>query len=266
VTLERARVLRPVATLGRLALWLLRWVGAVGLVIARTILHLPRVDLGELGRATVLFGFRSLPLTFGAATLIGATVVLQAGVYATKFGARLYTGWAAGYALLWEFGPLLLGLIMAARIGARNAAELALLTVNGQIEGLRGISLDPFRLLVAPRVVAAVVSVSALATVTFLVAIAWEAVAAYFALDLPLRVFMASFEDMLRWPDLVGGLLKATAFGFAIAVVSTAAGLQVRGGAQGVGRAAALAVVASCAAIFGLDLLLTPLLARVLST
>jgi phospholipid/cholesterol/gamma-HCH transport system permease protein len=260
-----APVFFGVRLLGRLALSQLRWVGAVALVIARTALHLPRIDLGELGRATVLFGFRSLPLTLGAATLIGATVVLQAGVYATKFGARLYTGWAAGYALLWEFGPLLLGLIMAARIGARNAAELALLSVNGQLEGLRGISLDPFGLLVAPRVVAAVFSVMGLSTVTFLVAIMWEVVAAFFALDLPVRVFMGSFQDMLRWTDLAGGLIKATSFGFAIAVVSTAAGLHAQGGAQGVGRAAALAVVASSATIFGLDLLLTPLLTKALA-
>ena len=145
--------MNPLRALGGFTLWLLRFFGANALVFGRTLLYLPRLDLGELSRALVLFGYRSLPLSLGAATLIGATVVLQAGVYATKFGARLYTGWAAGFALIWEMGPLLLGLVMAARIGARNAAELALLTVNGQIEGLRGISLDPFRILVAPRVV-----------------------------------------------------------------------------------------------------------------
>jgi len=234
------------------------------LVFVRTLLHLPRLNLGELSRALVLFGYRSLPLSLGAATLIGATVVLQAGVYATKFGARLYTGWAAGFALLWEFGPLLLGLVMAARIGARNAAELALLTVNGQIEGLRGISLDPFRILVAPRVVASLISVLALSTSTFLMSIVWEAVAAYFTLHLPVRVFFGSFSDMLRWGDLAGGVAKTTAFGLAIAVVSTAAGLRASGGARGVGQAAAAAVVTGCAAIFTLDFLLTPLLARLL--
>lgn len=258
-------MLTPLSWFGGLAMAFARWCGSVTLVIARTALHLPRLERGELGRAMVLYGYRSLPLTLGAATLIGATVVLQAGVYATKFGARLYTGWAAGYALMWEFGPLLLGLVMAARIGARNAAELALLSVDGQMEGLRGISLDPFRILVAPRVVAAVLSVATLTTLTFLVAIVWEAVAAYFALELPLRVFMRSFEDMLRWSDLVGGLLKSTVFGFAISVVSTAAGLDVQGGARGVGNASARAVVASCASIFALDLVLTPLLMKALA-
>ena len=252
----------PLRHFGAFVLWLTRLVGANMLVFGRTLLHLPRLNLGELGRALVLFGYRSLPLSLGAATLIGATVVLQAGVYATKFGARLYTGWAAGFALLWEFGPLLLGLVMAARIGARNAAELALLTVNGQIEGLKGISLDPFRILVAPRVVASVLSVLALTTTTFIVAIGWEAVAAYFTLDLPVRIFFQAFSDMLRWGDLAGGILKTTFFGLAISVVSTAAGLRASGGARGVGQAAAASVVTSCAAIFTLDFLLTPLLSR----
>ena len=250
--------------LGAMSMWLARLVGANMLVFGRTLLHLPRLNMGELGRAMVLFGYRSLPLSLGAATLIGATVVLQAGVYATKFGARLYTGWAAGFALMWEFGPLLLGLVMAARIGARNAAELALLTVNGQIEGLKGISLDPFRILVAPRVVASVLSVLFLTTTTFMVAIGWEVVAAYFTLDLPVRIFFQAFSDMLRWGDLVGGVAKTTAFGLAISVVSTAAGLRASGGARGVGQAAASAVVTSCAAIFTLDFLLTPMLARLL--
>ncbi|MBL8938263.1 MAG: ABC transporter permease [Archangium sp.] len=252
-----------IRTIGAFALAIARLTGALALVLARTTLNLPRLDRRELFRSIVLFGYRSLPLALMAAMLIGSTVVLQAGVYAVKFGARLYTGWAAGYALTREFGPLLLGLVMAARIGARNAAELALLNVNGQIEGLRGISLDPFRILVAPRVVGSAVAITCLGSVTFLVAVCFEAVSSYFSLGLPLRVFFDSYQDMLRVGDLVGGLAKTLAFGLAIALVSTVAGLRAKGGAVGVGQAAASAVVLSCAAIFSLDLLLTPFLTRV---
>ncbi|MBM4779974.1 MAG: ABC transporter permease [Archangiaceae bacterium] len=251
-----------IRALGAFGLGVARLTGALALVLARTTLNLPRLDRRELFRSIVLFGYRSLPLALMAATLIGSTVVLQAGVYAVKFGARLYTGWAAGYALTREFGPLLLGLVMAARIGARNAAELALLNVNGQIEGLRGISLDPFRILVAPRVVGSAIAITCLGSVTFLVAVCFEAVSSYFSLGLPLRVFFDSYQDMLRVGDLVGGLTKTLAFGLAIALVSTVAGLRAKGGAVGVGQAAASAVVLSCAAIFSLDLLLTPFLTR----
>ncbi len=251
-----------IRALGAFGLGIARLTGALALVLARTALNLPRLDRRELFRSIVLFGYRSLPLALMAAMLIGSTVVLQAGVYAVKFGARLYTGWAAGYALTREFGPLLLGLVMAARIGARNAAELALLNVNGQIEGLRGISLDPFRILVAPRVVGSAVAITCLGSVTFLVAVCFEAVSSYFSLGLPLRVFFDSYQDMLRVGDLVGGLAKTLAFGLAIALVSTVAGLRAKGGAVGVGQAAASAVVLSCAAIFSLDLILTPFLTR----
>jgi phospholipid/cholesterol/gamma-HCH transport system permease protein len=248
-----------------MGLSVVRLVGAIGLVVARTTLALPHLDGRELRRSLVLFGYRSLPLALVAAMLIGSTVVLQAGVYAVKYGARLYTGWAAGYALMREFGPLLLGLVMSARIGARNASELALLTVNGQMEGLRGISLDPFALLVAPRILGSALAIAALSMVTFFVAVVFEAVASFYSLHLPLRVFFTSFSEMLRTSDFLGGIVKTVAFGGAISLVSTVVGLKASGGAVGVGRAAAEAVVFGCASIFLLDLLLTPFLTRVFS-
>jgi phospholipid/cholesterol/gamma-HCH transport system permease protein len=216
----------------------------------------------ELARELVHFGHGSLPLAVGVATLTGATVVLQTRLYVERFGARAFMGWAAGYAVLWELGPLLLGLLLAARVGARNAAELATLTVGGQIEGLRGVSLDPFGLLVAPRVVALIVSSLTLSSVAFGVAIAWEAAAARLTLALPLKAFWANFSDMLSPKDLLGGVIKALAFGIAIALISTTIGLRATGGARAVGQAAASAVVSSCATIFALDFLLTPLLTR----
>jgi phospholipid/cholesterol/gamma-HCH transport system permease protein len=237
-------------------------VGALALVAGRTALGLRRMERRELARGLVQFGYGSLPLALATAALSGVIVVLQAGLYIQRFGARAFLGWAAGYGVLWEFGPLLLGLIMSARIGARNAAELATMQVGGQIEGLRGIGLDPFALLVAPRVVAMELSMLALSTFTFMVAILCEAGAAFLTLGLPVRVFFGSFAQMLSPLDIVGGVVKTGAFGLAISLVSTAVGLRARGGARAVGQAAAGAVVLGCASIFLLDFLLTTLLAR----
>jgi phospholipid/cholesterol/gamma-HCH transport system permease protein len=238
----------------------LRFTGAVGLVAARTLLHLPRMERRELVRTLAHFGFGSLPLSLGVAALIGGTVIMQTRLYAERMGARSVLGWAGGYAALWEFGPLLIGLVLAARLGARNAAELATLQVGGQLEGLRGVGLDPFRVLVAPRVVGTTLCVLLLSTPVFLAAILCEALAASLTLGLPPAVFLTSLEHPLSGVDVLAGLLKAGAFGAAIALVSSAAGLSARGGARAVGAAAASAVVASSAAIFGLDFLLTGLL------
>jgi phospholipid/cholesterol/gamma-HCH transport system permease protein len=253
------------SALGAGALTGLKLVGQTLLLTGRLVRALPHLNWGELRRALLLFGYQSIPLAIGTACLIGATVVLQAGVYVNTFGARLYTGWAASYALMWEFGPLLLGLVIAARIGARNAAEFGLLATNGHLEGFRGISLDIYALLVAPRVLAQSLSVLLLSSVSFSVAILFEAVAAYFTLHLPTRVFMGAFSEMIHVGDLLGGLTKSLAFGVSIAILSTCLGLKATGGARGVGRAAAQAVVLGSATIFALDFLLTPLLIRALS-
>lgn len=245
----------------------LRWVQATGglaVLLARTLLRLPVLDRRELLRSLTLFGYRSLPLAAIVATLIGATVVLQTGLYVQRFGARSFLGWAAGYAMLWEFGPLLLGLVMAARVGARNAAELASLGTGGQLEALRGISVDAFALLVAPRIVAITLSLALLSAAVFALAIGWEAAAAWFTLQLPTRFFLQSFSELLGAADLAGGVLKSVCFGVAIALVSTRVGLATHGGARAVGQAAASSVVWSCAAIFSLDFALTPVLAMVL--
>ena len=233
------------------------WAGEVALLLGRTAAALPTLDRRELRRSLAHFGYEALPLALGAAVLVGATVVLQAGVYAERFGIRLYTGWAAGYALLWEFGPVLLGLLCAARLGARNAAELSLLATRGQLESLRAISLDAHRLVIAPRVVAVALGTAAVAAVAYPVGIGVEIVAARATLGLPARVFLESFQQMIRWQDAAGGAVKTLAFGVAIAAVSTVCGLRAGPGARGIGRAAARSVFLNCLVLFVLDLGLT---------
>lgn len=254
----------PVQSVGRAVLSGTAAVGSVSLVLARTIAALPRLDSRELGRCILMFGYQSMPLVLIVAVLTGSTVVLQTALYVQHFGVRDYLGWAAGYSILWEFGPLFLGLFLAARVGSRNAAELALLKIGGQLEGFEGISIDPFALLVAPRVVATCLTVACLSSVSFLVAIVCEAATALIVLRLPVRAFFTSFGSMIAPGDLWGGCAKALAFGAAIALVSTASGLSATGGARGVGRTVATSVVFCCAAIFALDFALTPLLARLL--
>jgi phospholipid/cholesterol/gamma-HCH transport system permease protein len=251
--------------IGAFSLAVFSFIGQLTLLVAQLFRATPRLDRKEFLRAVNLFGVQSIPVALGAACLIGATVVVQAGVYANSFGARLYTGWAAGYALIWEFGPLLLGLVMTARIGARNAAEFGLLSVNGHLEGFRGLGVDLFPLLIAPRMWAQIVSVMLLSTITFSTAIAFESISALFTLHLPVRVFFSSFSDMIHLGDIAGGIVKTLIFGIFISLISTTVGLTASGGARGVGRAAALAVVLGSAAIFALDFFVTPILTRLFS-
>lgn len=254
--------MNPVATLGGFGLDTASHAGGLAFILGRTAAALPRLDRRELLRSLVRFGQASLPLGAVVAAFVGAILVSQTSFYVRRFGAREVLGWAAGYAILREFGPLIVTLVMAGRIGARNAAELASLGIGGQLEGVRGAGVDLFRVLVAPRIVAATLAMALVGTVCSLAAIVVGSVSGATLLDVPMRTFYGAFRDYLSTADVAFGLAKDTAFGLAIAIVSTHAGLRARGGAAAVGRAAAMAVVWSAAIVALLDYVITETLGR----
>lgn len=250
------------AALGRAGLAAAAFAGGTALVVGRTLAALPRLDRRELVRSLVHFGTASLPLGAAIAAFVGSILVTQTGIYVRRFGAREILGWAAGYAILREFGPLLVTLVMAGRIGARNAAELAALNLGGQVEGLRGAGVDPFAVLVAPRVVAATVAMALVGVACSAIAVLAGSITAVRLLDVSFHAFYRAFAEYLGPADVVFGLAKDAAFGLAIAFVSTLAGLRARGGARAVGQAAAAAVVWSAAAVALLDFLLAETLGK----
>jgi phospholipid/cholesterol/gamma-HCH transport system permease protein len=241
-----------------------RQAGGLALVTARAVRSLARLDRHELIRSLVRFGYDSLPLGALVSIFTGGILVLLADLNVSRYGARAIVGWAAGYTVLREFGPLFVALVMTGRIGARNAAELASMSIGGQLEGLRGVGVDPFALLVAPRVAASTIGVGLLGCACSLVSIVSAGIFGKLMLDIDLGLFFRSFGALLSWRDLVACLIKTCAFGATIALVSTRCGLSARGGAQAVGRAAALAVVSSSAILTALDWVLTVALVKVI--
>jgi len=238
--------------------------GAGAVLSGRVIARLPRMRGREVVRSAARLGADSAPLVLLAAVVTGMLMVLQTQLYVERYGARAFLGWAASFAVLWEFGPLLLGMMLAARAGAQNAAELAALSASGHLEGLEGVALDPIALLVAPRMTALLAASAVLSALFFLVAIGFEMAAAVVSLRLPPQVFLGSLRESLGLRDLLAGVIKSTAFGSAVAVISSLSGLRARGGARAVGEATARSVQRAAAAIFGLDFLLTQVLTPLL--
>ena len=184
-------------------------------------------------------------------------MTLQSGPFVKKFGATALAGWAAGYAVLREIGPILIGLMFSGRVGANNTAELGTMTVTEQLDGLRALSIDPLSFLVVPRVLAMVTMLLVLTILGDAVALLGAAVVGHMVLGIEWSTMYYSFADNLAPYDVLHGLLKAGAFGTAIAVTSCYFGIAVRGGAPGVGRAVNAAVVAAAVSIMLLDFFLT---------
>jgi phospholipid/cholesterol/gamma-HCH transport system permease protein len=236
--------------------------GGIALLLGKVLRALipPSLDGRALLQNIHKMGNRSVPIIGLTAFFVGGIMVIQSGIFIRRFGATGLLGWGTGYATLREVGPILIGLMFSGRVGANNTAELGTMTVTEQLDGLRALAIDPIRYLIVPRVVAMMITLFCLTALGDLVAIVASAVFGRLLLGVDFPTFYYSFVDSLQIADFTHGLIKACAFGFAIALTSCHFGISVRGGAVGVGRAVNNAVVSAAVAVVVLDFFLTFLL------
>ena len=251
-----------VAALGRWVLALAQEVGGVVLLGARLLRALLTWRRGapdgrELVACLYRMGNRSLPIVAATALFAGGLMAIQAGTFVKKLGATSLAGWGAGYAVLREIGPILIGLMFSGRVGANTTAELATMTVTEQLDGLRALAIDPLRFLVLPRVLAMTFMLVVLTVLGDLVALGGSSLVGYTVLGIDWSTMYFSFADNLAPADFLHGVTKSVAFGLAIALSACHFGISVRGGAAGVGRAVNASVVTSAVAIVVLDFFLT---------
>lgn len=241
--------------LGRETLRALGEIGGMTLLLGRIgrALYPPRYDVRETWRAFYKVGVKSYPIVILTALFTGAIMVIQSGHFVAQTGATSFVGWAAGFAVLAEIGPILIGLMFSGRVGANNTAELGTMVVTEQVDALRALAIDPLNYLAVPRFLAMIVMLSLLTGLGDLFALLGGALTADALLDIPIRVFIAQVVDAGLLDEYLLGLLKGVFFGMSIAVVSCHFGLTVRGGATGVGRAVNASVVAAAIGIFAVD-------------
>ena len=254
---------RFIANVGERSMLVAREVGGIFLLAGKVLRALvpPRVDGRELMKNLYKMGVGSVGIVVLTAFFAGGLMVIQSAPSVRQLQADALAGWAAGYAVLREIGPILIGLMFSGRVGSNNTAELATMTVTEQLDGLRALAIDPVRYLIVPRVLAMLFMLVALTAIGDLVALLGAAIVANLVLGIEYSTMYYSFADNLTPYDFLHGIYKSIAFGAAIALTSCYFGVTVRGGAVGVGRAVNAAVVAAAVSIMLLDFFLTYLTA-----
>ena len=251
--------MRFLAAIGALVLGTLERIGGMSLVVSAiaTRMFPPRFDVPETWRNFYKVGVKSYPIVAATALFTGAIMVIQSGVYVRRTGATSLLGWGAGYAVLAEVGPVLIGLMFSGRVGANNTAELGTMKVTEQIDALRALAIDPIAYLVVPRFLAMVTMLLLLTVLGDLFALVGGAITSEFILGVDYRIFFRGVIESRLLDEFFVGLAKATAFGACISIVSCYYGLNVSGGAAGVGRAVNNSVVTAAIGIFVADFVMT---------
>ena len=211
-------------------------------------------------------GVGSIPLVALVSFFIGLTMALLTGYQLQTFGQERLVPSLVGIAFTRELGPLMTGIMIAARIGAAYTAELGTMTVAEEVEAIEAMGIGPLRFLVSPRVLAVFILMPCLVVISDVTAMGGAALISRWAFDIPFQSFGETALESLLIRDIVAGVLKSFLFGMIIGLVACYKGLTVRGGAAGVGHATTSSVVTAITTVIGFDTLFNIVLVAVFDT
>jgi phospholipid/cholesterol/gamma-HCH transport system permease protein len=236
-------------------------IGAVVLYAAQTVSHLFRPPFypREFFNALIQIGWLSLPVVGLTAFFTGGALALQIFAGGSRYGAEEVVPSIVAIGMVRELGPVLGGLMVAARVASSIAAEIGTMKVTEQIDALTTLSTNPMKYLTLPRVLAATLAVPVLVAVGDSIGILGGYVVGVNRLDFNAATYIKNTVDFLEGWDIVSGLVKGAAFGFIVATMGCYHGMNSGRGAQGVGRATKSAVVSASVLIFAANYILTEL-------
>ena len=254
-----AAILDPIAALGRAVLGALQGVGAVVLFALEGVSHLFRPPFYSrlFLRHVVEIGYYSLPVVALTAIFTGMVLALQTYTGFARFNAEGAVANVVVLSITRELGPVIAGLMVAGRIGASFAAEIGTMRVTDQIDALTTLSTNPMKYLVAPRLLAGTVALPFLVLIADILGVMGGWLIGTAKLGFSSTGYLRATLDFMQTMDVVSGLVKASVFGFVIALMGCWCGYNSRGGAQGVGAATTSAVVISSILILALDYIIT---------
>ncbi|TFU01304.1 ABC transporter permease [Polymorphobacter arshaanensis] len=218
---------------------------------------LPPYYPARLLEQMLLIGWFSLPVVGLTALFTGSALAQQIYIGGSRFNAASTVPAVTVIGIVRELGPVLGGLMVAGRVSSAMAAELGTMRVTEQIDALATLRTDPFRYLIVPRVLAAVIVLPFLVLVSNALGVMGGWLIATQRLGFNSANYLTTTAKYLEADDVVSSMVKAAVFGFIIALMGCYHGFHSSGGAAGVGRATTNAVVSAFILILLSNLIIT---------
>jgi phospholipid/cholesterol/gamma-HCH transport system permease protein len=211
-------------------------------------------------------GVGSLTIIILTGFFTGGVLTLQTYQTLASYGAVDQLGYLVAISLVRELGPVLTALMVTGRVVSAISAELGSMVVSEQIDAMRALGTDPVRKLVAPRILALLVTLPLLTLIADVMGICGGWAVSTFLFDLPSTTFINSVRDGITSDDIVGGIIKPIVFAFLMGTIACHKGLKTEGGTVGVGRSTTTAVVSASIIVIIADFFLAKALQVILGT
>ena len=240
-------VIAFVAWVGRLLISALAGIGRVTIFAATTVSRAVRPPYypARLLEQFMQIGWFSLPVVGMTAIFSGAALAQQTFTAGSRFNATSTVPAIVVLGIVRELGPVLVGLMVAGRVSSAMAAELGTMRVTEQLDALTTLRTDPYRYLIAPRLLAALIAIPLMVLIANAIGIFGGYFVAVYKLDFNAIGYLEVTRQYLTATDLQMAVVKSAFFGFFIALMGCYHGFRAQGGAAGVGRATTDAVVSA---------------------
>ncbi len=205
-------------------------------------------------------GARSIFVIFLTAAFTGMVLGLQGYYTLTKFGSEGALGSVVALSLIRELGPVLTALMVTGRAGSAITAEIGIMRISEQIDALETMALDPFKYLVSPKMIAAVISLPLLCAIFDVVGIYGGWLVGVKLLGVNPGAYFYELEKSVEWRDVYSGILKSLSFGVIISWIGCYKGYFTGHGAEGVSKATTEAVVLTSVLVLIWDYFMTSVL------
>ena len=247
------------AYVGRFVLGALAAIGRIAIFAGGTVSHLARPPWypREFVTALMQIGYFSLPVVGLTTIFTGGALALQIYAGGARFSAEAVVPQIVAIGMVRELGPVLVGLMIAARVTSSIAAEIATMKVTEQIDALVTLSTNPMKYLTLPRVLAATLVMPILVAIGDIIGVMGGYIVGVTRLGFNASTYLKNTLDFLEPLDIISSLSKGAVFGFIAALMGCYFGMRSGRGAQGVGGATKGAVVAASVLILAANFILT---------
>jgi len=254
--------LKPFEALGRWTIFLVESLGQFGGFLGQALgaLLTPPFKLWPLLGRINYIGFRSLLIIILTGGFTGMVLGLQIFFTLSRFGSEAFLGPAVALSLIRELGPVLAALMVTGRAGSALTAELGIMRITEQIDALTVMALSPMRYLVAPSILAGLITFPMMTALFDVVGIFGGYLVGVELLGLSEGTYFGEMQTFVDMADIMTGFWKSVSFGIIVTWVCTYKGFHVAHGAEGVARATTQAVVLSSVLILVWDYFLGTIL------
>ena len=244
--------MEPVEALGRQVVgrWrdiiaALDFSGRIVMTALRALVNPKRLRPASIARHVYDTGITAIPIVSLIGFLIAVIIAYMSAQQLQKFGAEIFVVDLVTIGVLRELGVLLTAIIVAGRSGSAFAAEIGAMKLNEEIDALKATGVDPFEVLVVPRVFGLVIALPLLTVISDAIGLAGGALLCRYLLDMPLTQYLERVNESIASTTFWVGIAKAPVFAMLIAMAGVYRGMQVRDSSRELGRLTTVAVVQS---------------------